>query len=186
MRKPLVSDAHSTIKPCLTADPYDAGMEHIGELIATLLDLRGIRKTDVAARIGVTRSAVTNWCSTGKIRKDHLMGVARMLGTTSDALQDLEFASIEEVQAFASSLGDDRRPAAPAVELARPNPASSPIAAELGRLVASAYDRIGDDAAKASLLSQVILLCHPIPSTVAPDPAGPPSAATTRKPNKHR
>lgn len=162
-------------------------MEHIGELIEQLLELRGIRKTEVAAKLGVSRSAVTNWCSTGKIRKDHLMGVARMLGTTSDALQDLEFASVEEVRAFAASLGTGRSTTAPAVELARPAAqAASPIAAELGRLVASAYDQIADDAAKASLLSQVILLVHPIPEPAAPAQAAPPSGAPTRKPYRHR
>ena len=163
-------------------------MEHIGELIATLLELRGIRKTDVAAKLGVTRSAVTNWCSTGKIRKDHLMGVARMLGTTSDALQELEFASEAEVDDFADSLGRKAPPrpeAAPAVELA-PVVGFSPIATELGRLVASAYDRTADDVRKATFLSQLMLLVNPIPEPVDQARAEQPSAAPMRRPYKHR
>jgi len=60
----------------------------LAELIAETLDLRGISRAEIARAANVTPQAVNGWLNTGRIGKDKLQIIARVLGLSLDQLLD--------------------------------------------------------------------------------------------------
>lgn len=58
----------------------------LGTKLKKLMKARGIRNQVMAAACNVTAGAVSNWFSTGRVKKENLAMAAKLLGTTSDAL----------------------------------------------------------------------------------------------------
>lgn len=59
---------------------------HIGGTIKKALKERGVTPAEVADICGVTRGAVSNWFSTGRINKENLVKVAGILQVTVEEL----------------------------------------------------------------------------------------------------
>lgn len=72
-------------KQCLHAPAYDLAM-HIGATLKKVMKERGVSPASMATHCGVTRGAVSNWFSTGRITKENLVKAANLLKVTVEAL----------------------------------------------------------------------------------------------------
>lgn len=72
-------------KHCLHAPAYDLAM-HIGATLKKVMKERGVSPASMATHCGVTRGAVSNWFSTGRITKENLVKAANLLQVTVEAL----------------------------------------------------------------------------------------------------
>lgn len=72
-------------KHCWGARAQNLAM-HIGHKLKLLMRARGISPADMAQHCEVSRGAVSNWFSSGRISKDNLARAAARLGVTGDEI----------------------------------------------------------------------------------------------------
>lgn len=55
-------------------------MDHVGLKIKAALDAKGITQMALAEKVGVSNNAVTKWVKTGKVAKENIPKIAKVLG----------------------------------------------------------------------------------------------------------
>lgn len=67
--------------------PYSLGMANHVTNLARLIDERGLRKDYIAARVGVSKSAMSRWCSgERRIPAERLGAIAAVLGVQAEEI----------------------------------------------------------------------------------------------------